>query len=144
MEPSGVPATDSVDIDELRDYLSQTDVVYALLFGSRARGTSDASSDVDIALRFPDRTDERDRFRQRNRIDAAIQEYATGFVDVSDLKRLPTRVAYPALRDGIVLVGDSHVAESDYERIETEYESMEGQREQEREAFIDRLARGEL
>jgi len=144
MEASGGPATDGVDVDELRGYLSQTDIVYALLFGSRARGTSDASSDVDIALRFPDRMDDRDRFRQRNRIDAAIQEYATGFVDVSDLERLPTHVAYPALRDGIVLVGDSQVAESDYERIEAEYESVEGQREQEREAFIDRLARGEL
>jgi len=86
MESSGVPATDGVDIDELRDYLSQTDVVYALLFDSRARGTSDASSDIDITLRFPDRMDERERFRQRNRIDATIQEYATGFVDVSDLK----------------------------------------------------------
>ena len=41
--------------------------------------------------------DERERFRQRNRIDATIQEYATGFVDMSDLKRLPTHVAYPAL-----------------------------------------------
>lgn len=43
-----------------------------------------------------------------------------------------------------MLVGDSHVAESDYERIEAEYKSLEGQREQKREAFIDRLARGEL
>lgn len=144
METSGEPATDGVDLDELRDYLSQTCAVYALLFGSRARGTADASSDVDIALRFPDEMDDRERFVHRNRIDAALQEYAASFVDVSDIEELPTGVAYTALRDGSVLVGESQVAASDYERVRTEYEATESERKREREAFIDRLARGDV
>lgn len=65
-----------------------------------------AEFDVDIALRFPEGTDDRERFRQRNRIDAELQAYATGFVDVSDIDALPTSVAYAALRDGIRLLGD--------------------------------------
>lgn len=66
--------------------------------------------DVDVALRFPDRLNARDRFRRRNRIDAELQTYADGFVDVSDVETLPTPVARAALHDGIRIVGDRGAA----------------------------------
>lgn len=133
---------EGVDIDGLRSALDSCPLEFALLFGSRARGESGASSDVDIAIRFPESMDDRERFRERNRIDATLQEYATGFVDVSDIDTLPIPVAYAAVRDGILLAGDARVVEEYRTHVEAEYESTADQRERQREAFIDRLARG--
>lgn len=144
MPKSGEPTIEGVDIDGIRDYLAQTDVVFAVLFGSHVQGTADESSDVDIALRFPDNMDDHDRFRRRNRIDADLQEYTPGFVDISDIEMLPTPVAYAALRDGILLAGDEHAAETYQEQVKTEYETAANKREQERREFIDRLARGDI
>ncbi|WP_415379943.1 type VII toxin-antitoxin system MntA family adenylyltransferase antitoxin [Halosimplex sp. TS25] len=144
MEPSGERTVEGVDTESLRDYLAQTDVVFAILFGSRARGTARESSDFDLALRFPAALDDHERFRRRNRIDAAVQEYAADFVDVSDIESLPTPVAYAALRDGVLLAGDRQAAESYYEQIKAEYEETAGERERERRSFIDRLARGDV
>lgn len=132
-----------VDLDALSAYLAETAVVFAILFGSHARGEADASSDVDLALRFPDDMDALERFRCRNRIDADLQEYVGGFVDVSDIERLPIPVAYAALRDGIFLTGDENAVRRHRDRIEREYELRADERTRERRSFIDRLARGE-
>jgi predicted nucleotidyltransferase len=134
---------DGVDIDGVREHLGETPVRFALLFGSHARGTADTESDVDIALSFPDEMSDRERFRCRNRIDAELQAHVDGFADVSDIDSLPTHVAYAALRDGRVLVGDERTVEEDRRRLRAEYERTEPDRERERREFIDRLARGE-
>nr|WP_233340525.1 nucleotidyltransferase domain-containing protein [Haloprofundus sp. MHR1] len=133
-----------LDIDAIRAYLAQTEVSFAILFGSHARGTADESSDVDIALRFPAEMPEDERFRRRNRIDAELQEFADGFVDVSDIESLPTHVAHAALRDGICLVGGEEVVDAYQQRITNAYEEGASEREQERREFIDRLARGDV
>lgn len=143
MTSAGGPTVEGVNIDEMRDYLVQTEVVFAVLFGSRARDTADETSDVDVALRFPEEMDTHEQFRLRNRIDAHLQEYAESFVDVSDIGSLPTPVAHAALRDGIVLVGDEEAVESYREQVTQEYEATADERERERRAFIDRLARGD-
>jgi predicted nucleotidyltransferase len=143
MVSAGEPTVEGVEVDTVGDYLAQTGVVFAVLFGSHARGTADDSSDVDVALRFPDEMDTHERFRLRNRIDASLQEYAEGFVDVSDIDSLPTPVAHAALRDGIVLVGDEQVVESYRQQVKREYEATADERERERREFIDRLARGD-
>lgn len=144
MSPSGDPAVEGVDTDGIREYLETTEVVFAVLFGSRARGTGDESSDVDIALRFPDDMDARERFRSRNRIDATLQEYASAFVDVSDIEALPTSVAYAAVRDGHLLVGDPQAVAAARERLEAEHETTASEREEDRREFIDRLAQGDV
>lgn len=144
MPKSGEPTIEGVDIEGLRDYLAQTDVVFAVLFGSHAQGTADEASDVDIALRFPDNLDDHERFRRRNRIDADLQEYAAGFVDVSDIETLPNPVADAALRDGVLLVGDEGEAEAYQKQVTAEYETAASERERERREFIDRLARGDV
>jgi len=51
--PPASPLTVDVDLDGIRQYLAGTDVEFAILFGSRARGSAGEASDVDIALRFP-------------------------------------------------------------------------------------------
>jgi len=138
------PAGDGVDTEGMEDYLTEIDVSFAVLFGSHARETADESSDLDIAVRFPERMDERERFRLRNRIDADLQGYAEGFVDVSDIESLPLHVARSALREGKLLVGDEQRFERYRENVETEYEETASQRERDRQEFIERLARGDV
>lgn len=132
----------SVDCDGMREYLEQTPVVFAVLFGSHARRTADSASDVDVALRFPEAMDDQERFRLRNRIDAELQQFARGFVDVSDIEALPTGVAHAALRDGIRIVGDDSCLTAYREEVSWAYEQTTDERERERREFIDRLARG--
>lgn len=144
MTNSGEPTMEVVDVEGIREYLAQTDVEFAVLFGSYARGTADKSSDVDIALRFSATLSDHDRFHLRNRIDAELQEYADGFVDVSDIESLPTSVAHVALQDGILLVGEDDTVEAYKEQVEAEYEEETGERERENREFIDRLAQGDV
>lgn len=134
----------AVDVEGIRRYLMETDVHFAVLFGSLATGSTHESSDVDIAVRFPDEMTSKQRFRLRNRIDAELQAFADRFVDVSDVEDLPLSVARRALRDGFELVGDSEDIDAYHEQIESAYEMSVAERERERQEFIDRLARGEL
>jgi predicted nucleotidyltransferase len=144
MHESGDREIEDVDLDGLRRALEQTEVVFAVLFGSRTKGTTHPESDVDIALRLPESLSSKARFRLRNRIDAELQSYAEGFVDVSDFESLPVPVAYAALQNGIVLFGDEEAVTQYRAQIATEYEASEPDRDREREAFLDRLARGDV
>lgn len=138
------PNVEGVDVDGMAEYLGETPVVFAVLFGSRATGSVEPASDVDVALRFPDEMSDEDRFRLRNRIDAELQRYADDFVDVSDVDSLPTPVAYNALRHGRVLVGDEEAVAAYRDRVEAEYEATDEERKQEQREFIERLARGDV
>lgn len=131
-----------VDRDAMGAFLDGTDAVYAVVFGSVARGEVRATSDVDVAIRFPDGIDERERFRQRNRIDAELQAYADATVDVSDLESLPEAVALRALREGELLAGDESLLEADRDRLESTASETAEDRLREQRSFIDRLARG--
>ncbi|REA00514.1 DNA polymerase III subunit beta [Haloferax sp. Atlit-6N] len=144
MPQSDDSAVETIDMEGIKEYLAQTEVIFAVLFGSHARGTADESSDVDIALRFPDEMSEAERFRRRNRIDADLQSYADGFVDVSDIESLPTHVSHAALRDGVRIAGDEREINAYKQRVDTEYDASASEREQERREFIDRLARGDV
>lgn len=134
----------NVDTAEIRDYLARTGVDFAVLFGSHVRDEERASSDIDIALSFPDEMDDYERFHLHNSISAELQQYADSFVDVSDLDSLPLPVAHAALRDGVLLVGDERTLEAYRERVNEEYEATAEKRKREHEEFIDRLARGDV
>ncbi|RRJ33101.1 type VII toxin-antitoxin system MntA family adenylyltransferase antitoxin [Halocatena pleomorpha] len=138
------PVRDDIDIGGMRDYLARTDIDFALLFGSAARGRASDSSDVDVALRFPRSLDDHERFRRRNRIDAELQQYADTFVDVSDIDTLPIAVASAAVRNGRLIVGTEDAVTQYRKRVTRQYEATEKERKQERKAFIDRIARGDV
>lgn len=144
MAHSSEPTGEDVDIEGMREYLVQTAVEFAVLFGSHARATTSDSSDIDVAIRFPAELSDADRFHLRNRIDAELQEYADEFVDVSDIDSLANTIAYAALRDRVCLVGDEDVVDAFHRQIKAEYERTAEERERENEAFIDRLARGDV
>ena len=137
-------ATDGVDVAALRRYLATTDVRFAVLFGSRVRGETHDSSDVDVVLRFPEELSPKERFRRRNRIDTDLQGYADDFVDVSDIEDLPLPIGRAALREGVRLVGDERELTAYREQIDAEYERTAADREWDRREFIDRLARGDI
>jgi predicted nucleotidyltransferase len=136
-------AIDGVDVAAIHQYLAETDVRFAVLFGSRVRGETHESSDVDVALRFPEDLSPKERFRRRNRIDADLQGYADDFVDVSDIENLPLPIARAALQNGVRLVGDERDVDVYRERIDAEYERTAADRERDRREFIDRLAKGD-
>ena len=136
------PHIETADLDAIRATLDATDVEFALLFGSHAQSEATDNSDLDIAVRFPDRLSDRDRFRARNRIDATLQAHAEGTVDVSDIDALPVAVQHAALREGVVLCGDDDAVAEYREQVSHAYESTADERTAERQAFIDRLARG--
>lgn len=134
---------DDVDLEGLRSHLDTTEIRYALLFGSRARGEESPTSDVDVCLRFPDAFSPRERFRRRNNIDSALQTYADGFVDVSDLEALPDEVALNAVREGVLLCGDEEARSEDRRRLERSLMESSERRIRKRREFIDRLAEGD-
>lgn len=131
-----------VDLDAMAAFLEGTDAVYAVCFGSVARGEAHAGSDVDVAIRFPDEMDERERFRQRNRIDAELQAYANATVDVSDMETLPPAVALRAVCEGVLIAGDESRLDADRVRLDSATSEASEDRLREQRSFIDRLARG--
>lgn len=135
---------EGVDVTGMQSVLDQTDVVFAVLFGSRVQGTAERGSDVDLALRFSEELSDRERFQLRNRIDAQLQQYADTFVDVSDIEQLPTKIAFSALRNGLLLVGDEEIVERCREQVKKEYEATLDERKIEQREFIDRLASGDV
>lgn len=143
MGESGESTIEDVDLEGMQAYLAETDVEFAVLFGSHARGTADANSDVDIALRFPESLSDRNRFDLRNRVDAELQAYTDGFVDVSDIESLPNPVAHAALQDGIVIFGDESTVEAYKTDVVETFETESQARNEDRDEFIDRLARGD-
>jgi len=143
MTEQETPHIETVDLEAIRVALDAAAVEFALLFGSHARSEATDNSDLDIAVRFPDRLSDRDRFRARNRIDATLQVHAEGTVDVSDIDALPVAVQHAALQEGIVLCGDDDAVANYREQVTAAYESLADERTAERQAFIDRLARGD-
>jgi predicted nucleotidyltransferase len=91
----GEPPVEGVDVAAMRRYLAATDVRFATLFGSRVRDDDHESSDIDVALRFPDELSPTERFRRRNRINVDLQSHADALVDVSEIDDLPSRSHAP-------------------------------------------------
>jgi len=98
-------AAPAVDLDALRTYFEQQeDVLFALMFGSRARGTAGPLSDVDVAVMFPESLDDYARFRRRLRLMVELSAIlGTDDVDVAVLNDVPITLGYRVFRDGIML-----------------------------------------
>ena len=71
---------------------------FAIVFGSTARGTSHAGSDLDIALGFTGGY--RPSVREIGVIVSSLEEATGHTVDFLDLDRAPSGLAYRVFRDG--------------------------------------------
>ena len=89
----------------LQQALESTDeILFAFLFGSRARGNARPNSDWDVGVYLEDGLDARTRFRVRLRLLADLD--ALGRVDVVVLNDAPPLLAQQALAGERLLVRD--------------------------------------
>jgi len=86
----------------------EADVAYAVLFGSTARGTAHAGSDVDIAIELRPRAP-RDA-RALGGLAARLQSAIGCRVDLVLLDEAPAPLAYRIFRDARLLVAKDHAA----------------------------------
>jgi predicted nucleotidyltransferase len=96
-------------MDAVRQVLAaDSRVEYALVFGSRARGTAHAGSDLDVAvgLRSPARLGA----LELGDLLARLEHAAGHSVDLVVLDEAPAGLAYRVFRDGRVIVEKSHRA----------------------------------
>lgn len=135
-----IPPADAIDINGIRTVLEQADIEYAIVFGSHTSGRASPNSDVDIAVRFPDEVPPKERFERRTRLDAKLQSYAQGFVDLNDVDALPLPVARRALEEGVLIIGTLDSLNADRQEIRQQYQADRKQREQANREFIERLA----
>jgi uncharacterized protein len=83
---------------------ADADVRFALLYGSRARGTERSGSDWDVAVFLRPELTAEERFRARVRITARLQNFAP--VDVTVLNDAPPLLAHRALQGTPLLIRD--------------------------------------
>ncbi len=98
-----------VDIQaELRHRLSTVDeVVFALIFGSRAKGTSRPDSDWDVAVYLADHLTSKQRFDIRLTLLAALEDL--GSIDLVVLNDAPPLLAQRALQGERLLVKEPSI-----------------------------------
>lgn len=83
-------------------------IAFAVVFGSFARGSPHAGSDVDVALGFdPDR---RPTARELGAIVSRLEEATGQSVDIVVLDHAPPGLAYRVFRDGVVVLARDRVA----------------------------------
>lgn len=118
---------------------SDSDIVFAVVFGSQVTGESTRSSDCDVAVKFADELSSHERFQKRCVLSGELQHDDRPFVDLSDIDALPLDVVHDAV-NGEFLCGDEQAFEQFKSEIEAEFaEQREALRRQQREV-IDRIA----
>lgn len=136
-------ASEQTEIDPaaIREVVEGYPVRLAVLYGSHARGTATAASDVDVAVAFESALSPEERLQRRVELTADLASaLATDDVDVADLDSIKPAVGRAVLRDGIVLVDDD-CAEMYEERFETAAAADEETHEERMRRFDEVLRR---
>jgi uncharacterized protein len=118
--------------DIVRGILINHNVSLAYIFGSHARGTAGASSDVDIAIMFQDRVSRADYFDKELIIAGEISEAINKEVDVVNIARQHS----PVLKHRAVFKGECIVSEDPSRQFALEQAIL---REYEDTAMLRRL-----
>jgi predicted nucleotidyltransferase len=131
------------DIEDIRRYLRDQPLEFALLFGSQVTGTATDRSDVDVVVKLSDDLEPDERFQRRNRIAGELMALlGRDDVDVSELDHLPTEIAHSALQEGVLLVGDEETVADYRQQVATAYEQTATDRKRDRDALLRRLEQG--
>lgn len=112
---------DILFIDRCQKFIEEVDgtypLLFAYLFGSRAKGTHNVMSDIDIAIMFAkDYDDAYDLFNRGDIIEAGI-EFFKGPIDVINLAKVPLIQQYEVVQHGIVLAGKDCFERLEFESI---------------------------
>lgn len=116
-----------------------SDIEFALVFGSQVTDTARPSSDLDIAVKFDHHFSSGERFRKRCFLAGELQQEDTPFVDVSDIDELPLAVAHDAVQ-GRLLCGDEEAFHEVKAEVETAFAERGEEIRQRQRALIDRIA----
>jgi uncharacterized protein len=94
---------ESLLMEALRRALAEDSAIsYALVFGSTARGTAHAHSDVDVAIGLPEGRSL--TALELGDLVSRLEKAVGRSVDVVDLEEAPPGLAYRIFRDGQILV----------------------------------------
>ena len=95
--------------DALREVLDrEPDLLYAVVFGSAARGESRSDSDVDVAIEL--RSGAARDVNVIGRLTARLESAAGRPIDLVLMDEAPPPLAYRVFRDGHVLIERDHAA----------------------------------
>lgn len=93
--------------DRLLEFIQVIDKIYPLemvyLFGSVAKGTDHSESDIDLALLFKQKYEEREELLILGRLMDEGEKFLGKKVDVVSLGKASTLLKYQVIREGIVL-----------------------------------------
>ncbi|MFB6209754.1 MAG: nucleotidyltransferase domain-containing protein [Candidatus Nanohaloarchaea archaeon] len=94
-------------IESLEKVLEDKPVEIGILFGSRAEGEATHLSDIDVAVKFMENVERKQKFRIMDRLTAEItSETGVEKVDLIDLDETRPEIGYRAVRDGKIIMGD--------------------------------------
>ena len=122
---------------------SDSDVAFAVVFGSQITGETTPASDLDLAVKFADNLSDRERFDKRCFLAGELQREDWPFIDVSDIERLPLAVAHDAI-NGTVICGDERAFEQFKTNVEEAFADQRETLRRQQRAVIDRIAEGHL
>jgi predicted nucleotidyltransferase len=127
-------------------FSKQENVVLACLFGSQARGTANALSDVDVAVLLEGHPDSEQCFEARLKLIGDLMGLLhTNDVDILILNQAPPALRFRVLRDGVSLFCRDRDRMIDFRvRTVNEYLDFKPILERHERAIIDKARKGEL
>ncbi len=131
-----------MNTSKVAEVLSEADVAFAYLFGSRATERHHASSDADIAIKVERPLGLLEEAALADRLARALDVPS---VDLVDLDRAPLRLKGRILQEGRLLFSKDDRARVDFEvRMRSEYFDFLPTLELHRDRFLQRVAAGGL
>lgn len=92
-------------------------IKFAYLFGSRAKKTENAMSDIDIALMFNNKYDAVDEVFIRGYIIEEGKSYFNLDVDIVPLDKASLALKYEVIKDGIIIKDSTDAARAEFESL---------------------------
>ncbi|WP_276253151.1 nucleotidyltransferase domain-containing protein [Halomontanus rarus] len=116
-----------------------SDIEFAVAFGSQVRGEPSHSSDFDLAVKFADQLSPHERFQKRCFLSGDLQSEEMPFVDLSDIEALPLDVAHDAV-NGDFICGDEKAFRRFKAELEATFAEQRDEIRQHQREVIDRIA----
>jgi predicted nucleotidyltransferase len=129
--------------DTIREICRSQPVQLAYLFGSHARGTADAESDIDVAVLADPSLSKEQRHALKLRLGRALGELLPldrGEIDVVILQDVPTLLQYNAIRGGKPVFAAHPSVRTAYElNVLNRYDDEQPLLDREAELALDRI-----
>ena len=103
------------EIKRLSDCLGKYPVILAYLFGSEAKGTSGALSDIDVAVFVDKGVGKSERFDMRLRLSNELSSIMNRMVDLVILNDSPVQLSYEIIKHGKVIFCKDKSMQVDFE-----------------------------